>query len=345
LAVQPTVSGHPVVVFLHGWGRLGSDYYRIAHELAEMGIIAVMMNTGQHSYAVLERDARAMFEVLGTLSTQLDGFWEGAIDTSRVGLLGHSMGAAVISLVLNEGRNQLLTNPGYVCGLGLAPVNPAIVCSGSEVHVPFGLVSGRGDLLTPPPAHAIPYYNSLVPTEGLKFHYQLNANCTHMNLVGLAPNNPEIFARSRKICRGFFGQFLVGSLSGLEAILGVDGQADPNLVVVDVDSAVPQSWAADEMRVGSLTRVSVAAEAGYAGLIVASSMGLPTNTVIGTLLLDSSTAFSVGETVIAGERLDVMIYIPLLPEMIGVEFAVQGAGATISTSLSLGSALCFTIGS
>jgi hypothetical protein len=172
----------------------------------------------------------------------------------------------------------------------------------------------------------------------------MNANCTHMNLVGLAPDNPEVFDRTRKICQGFFGQFLVGSLTGLESVLGLEGQSDVNLLGVDVDSAVPQSWAAGEMRAGMTTRVSVAAEAGYAGLVVASSLGSPTNTMIGTLLLDSATAFSVGETVMAGERLDVMIHIPLLPEMIGAEFAVQGAGATINASLSLGSALCFTVG-
>ena len=44
--------------------------------------------------------------------------------------------------------------------------------------------------------------------------------CDHMNLVGLSSNNPAVFARSQSIMTGFFGQFLSGSITGLEAILG-----------------------------------------------------------------------------------------------------------------------------
>lgn len=344
-AIQPTTTGYPVVVFLHGWGRLGSEYTRLGHELAKLGIVAIMLNTAQFNYTAMESDARAMFGAIVLANVQVGGFFEGKLDARRVGLLGHSMGAAVIAYVLNEAATATSTNPGYKCGLGLAPVNPAIAVAGTMVHVPIGLVSGQGDMLTPPATHAIPYYQSLVPLDGLKFHYQMNSACTHMNLVGLETIPSEVFSRTKKVVQGFFGQFLSGNVLGLEAVLGVDGLSDPNLVQVDMDAVVPQTWASSSLRVGATTRISVAAEAGFAGLIVADSMGLPTLTFIGTLLLDPATAFSIAETFIVGERLDVLITVPLVPQLIGTSFAVQGAGATIDSVFKLGSALSFTIGS
>ena len=344
-AILPTATGYPVVVFMHGWGRLGSDYYRMGQELASSGFVAVMMNTAQYSCTEMGHDTRAMFAALGAASTEGGGFFLGALDMSRVGLLGHSMGGAVISDVLNEARYALTTNPGYKCALALAPVNPAIVFAGTEVRVPIGLVSGLGDRLTPPASHAIPYYNALAPVAGLKFHYRMNGNCTHMNLVGLDSAHPAVFDRTKKIMRGFFGQFLNSSAHGLEPVLGVEGMSDLNLVGVDVESVVPQSWVADDLRIGMTTRVSVAAEAGFAGLIMADSIASPMATLVGTLLLDSASVFPVAEAFILGERLDVIITVPMIQELVGASFAVQGGGATLNSAFILGSATTFTIGS
>ena len=343
-AILPTTTGYPVVVFMHGWGRLGSDYYRLGQDLAASGFIAVMMNTAQYSCTEMEHDTRAMFAAIGAANIADGGFFLGALDMSRVGLLGHSMGGAVISYVLNDARNAPTNNPGYKCALALAPANPAMVLAGTEVRVPIGLVSGLGDRLTPPASHAIPYYNALVPAAGLKFHYRMNGNCTHMNLAGLDSAHPAVFARTKKIMKGFFGQFLSGSTRGLEPVLGVEGMGDPNLVGVDMDSVVPQSWVASELRIGMTSRVSVVAEAGFAGLIMADSLAIPTATLVGTLLLDSASVFPVAEAFILGERFDVLITVPMIQELVGVSFAVQGGGATVNSAFSLGSAVTFTIG-
>ena len=343
--VLPTTTGYPVVVFLHGWGRLGSDYYRIGRELASLGVVAVMLNTAQNSYAVMEHDTRAMFKALRNANIEDGGFFEGAMDMTRVGLLGHSMGTAVMALVLNEAPGATSTNPGYRCALGLAPVNPTIALTGIEVSVPVGLVSGQGDVLAPPLGHAIPYYNSLTPSTGLKFHYRMNGNCTHMNLVGLDQTDPVVFGRAKKIVKGFFSQFLCDSLSGLEGVIGIEGVSDPNLMGLDVETVVPQLWAESNLRVGRSARLSVAAEVGFAGLVVSNSMGLPTPTFIGTLLVNPIGAFSIGQTFIPGERLDVILSIPPTSDLVGMELAVQGAGATINNIFLLGSAIRLKVGS
>jgi len=341
----PTTAGYPVVVFLHGYGIIGSTYGRLGGELAATGVVVVMLDTALTSYIALELDARAMFDAVAAANVEVGGFLENGLDMSRVGLLGHSMGGAVMGLVLNEAPGAMAPNPGYTCGLGLAPVNPALALAGVVVNVPVGLVSGQGDTLTPTGSHAAPFYAALTPTSGLKFHYQLDAACNHMNLVGLAADSPEVFERAKKIAKGFFGQFLMGSVVGLEAVLGDEGLADPHLVAVDMDSVVPQCWADSTLKIGTQTRISVAAEAGYAGLIAASSTSLPIPTFIGTLLLDPASAFSVAEGFMVTERFDLVITVPPAPQLIGATIAFQGAGATINAVFRLGSAITLVIGS
>ena len=343
MATPATPSGYPLVVFLHGYGKLGDDYAAIGNTLAEAGYVAVMLNTAQWSHQLLLDDARAMFAALSNVSASAGGPLQSKFDMQRVGLLGHSMGGAVVALTLNVAPSAAVANPGYKCGLGLAPVNPALMQAGTMVNVPFGIVSGQGDLLTPPAAHATPYYQAVTPIEGLKFHYEMGLACTHLNICGLKRQNPSVFARTQKIINGFFGQFLQGSLSGLEAVLGMEGQGDPNLYALSVDTTVPQAWADSPLCIGQTTRVSIALEGGWGGLLGADSTAAPTPTMVGTLLLDPASCFRLDEGPVVADRYDVDIAVPSTSSLIGVTFAVQGAGATVQSQFTLGSALGFTV--
>ncbi|MFN3243253.1 MAG: hypothetical protein ACE37K_17260 [Planctomycetota bacterium] len=341
----PSPDGFPVVVFLHGYGQLGNDYAQIGDSLAQEGFIAVMINTAMHSYQTLEQDARGMFPALVAANTALGSQFRGKLNMEQVGLLGHSMGGAVIAYVLDYDVASPVSNPGYTCGLALAPVNPAIAVSGTQIRVPLGIVSGQADPLTPPSTHAEPYYQSVTPLSGLKFHYQMGPTCDHMNIVGLLPHNPTVFERTQAIIRGFYGQFLSGSLTGLESVLGVDGESDPNLAQLDVQTSIPQAWSDGTLRIGQVTRVSVALEGGWGGLLAANSTTMqPTTTLVGTLLIDPNTAFTLAEGPVATQRLDVDILVPNLMALVGSTFAVQGGGATINDPFLLGSALGFEIG-
>ena len=99
--VLPSAAGHPVVVLLHGYGMMGGDYGRLGGELASMGIVAVLLNTARFDLAMLGDDAHAMFGSIVAANAEVGGLFKNSLDASRVGLLGHSMGAAVIAYVLN----------------------------------------------------------------------------------------------------------------------------------------------------------------------------------------------------------------------------------------------------
>lgn len=341
----PTSAGFPVVVFLHGYGLVGNDYAEIGDALARDGYIAVMLNTSQWSHISLEADARAVFEQMSALTADPVSIYWNTFDMNRVGLLGHSMGGAVISYVLNADPALTLVNPGYRCGLALAPVDPLLAGNGAVIEVPLGLVSGQGDTLTPPANHAWPYYQAVTPIEGLKFHYEMGLACDHMNICGLTPNSPAVFARTQQIACGFFGQVLGSTLTGLEAVLGVDGQSDPNLATLEVDTSVPQAWVDTPLRIGQTSRVSVTIENGWGGLLgAASTAQYPTATTVGNLWLDESSTFTLQQGPVTGERMDVIIPVPNIMALVGTSFAVQGAGPTVNTPFILGSALGFEIG-
>ncbi len=88
----------PVVVAVHGWGANGSTLAAMVDPLVRAGIAVVLFDAASHgdssseAFSSLPRFAEDLGAVLDTLRGMP------AIDSSRVGLLGHSVGAAAVLL-------------------------------------------------------------------------------------------------------------------------------------------------------------------------------------------------------------------------------------------------------
>ncbi len=88
----------PVVVAVHGWGANGSTLAAMVDPLARAGIAVVLFDAASHgdssseAFSSLPRFAGDLGAVLDTLRGMP------AIDSGRVGLLGHSVGAAAVLL-------------------------------------------------------------------------------------------------------------------------------------------------------------------------------------------------------------------------------------------------------
>lgn len=88
----------PVVVAVHGWGANGSTLSAMVDPLVRAGIAVVLFDAASHgdssseAFSSLPRFAEDLGAVLDTLRGMP------AIDSSRVGLLGHSVGAAAVLL-------------------------------------------------------------------------------------------------------------------------------------------------------------------------------------------------------------------------------------------------------
>jgi pimeloyl-ACP methyl ester carboxylesterase len=88
----------PVVVAVHGWGANGSTLDPLVEPLVRAGIAVVLFDAANHgdssaeAFSSLPRFAEDLAAVIDTLRPMP------AVDTARVGLLGHSVGAAAVLL-------------------------------------------------------------------------------------------------------------------------------------------------------------------------------------------------------------------------------------------------------
>ena len=108
--ITPPAAGYPTVVFLHGLFQIGRAYSRLGEHLAKKGYVAVLNETGQFSSSLQADDGAALFHALVVANGQSGNVLEGALDMSRAGLCGHSVGGGNTA----TGR---ATNPGYQPGI------------------------------------------------------------------------------------------------------------------------------------------------------------------------------------------------------------------------------------
>lgn len=341
--VRPSADGWPTVVFLHGYGMHGSDYAGLGHEIAAGGFVVVMLDTARFDYVQLEKDAIAMHALL-KFENEHGHELKGAIDMKNVGVVGHSMGGGVAGLVCLDDPNY--PNPGYKIGLAIAPVFPGPIVG--LIRTPFGVISGEGDPVTIEAQHADPFFDALHPSSGLKFHYSMGPACDHDSIVGInvvgGPVDMHVFRRAMKVSRGYLRHFLARDPIGLHEVFGTPALEDANFDEVRRQAALPQAWADSLMRIGTPTRLSFTSEDGF-GAMVASLGGVatPIATVLGDLVLDPSSMFTITETIVTGQQLDVLMVLPYDASLVGLTFSLQGIGTTPSQQLRLGSPMTMTI--
>lgn len=332
--------GWPTVVFLHGFALLGNSYQALARGWAERGFVVALGNTAQFDNFGQEDDGRAMFAALQTANGTVSGPFAGGIDMGRVGLAGHSMGGGNVA-------NVLAANPGYRCGFALAPVPPR-GNNGTLVNVPFGIVVGNGDSITPPASNALPYYGSLTAFGELKLLYRLNGDASHNNVAGLfvfGTAGSEVFARSSAVALGFLQHALDVDPTGLEQALGDVALTEPRLIACERRFERAQVWAADRLVLGATVRASAGLEPGIGGIAAAFGPQIPPlPTLLGELRIDPLTAFVLQAAAVDGtRRFDALLVIPLDPTLVGAAISLQAFGSELPDPVGLGSALTLII--
>jgi dienelactone hydrolase len=333
--LRPLAGGYPVIVFLHGYGGIGSFYSVLGKMFAEAGYVAVLSDTAQFSASTQVLDGSALFPALRNANNQTGNFLEGALDMSRAGVCGHSMGGG-------STINVLLHNPGYAAGFCFAPVS----ASSAAVRVPLGVVHGTGDTTLAWATTGQAVYQQAANYTGMKFFYLLDNSCNHTNVAGLSLNSQTSLAvwdRCAAIAIGFFGRFLDDKPNGLEEIIGPTGRAEPRLTQVSVEVETPDIWQVGAAAIGQSTRISMVAEPGRALIFVAAGTdSVPTP--FGTLLLDPATLSVVQSgTIAADQLLSTTLPVPNMPALIGAKVYLQAAGATPNAAIRLGTRLELTI--
>jgi dienelactone hydrolase len=331
--------GWPSVVFLHGFATSGPFYDNLGRAFAAAGFIAVVSNTSLFDDVGQELDGRALYHAVGAANVDSGSPFFGAFAPSQIGLAGHSMGGG-------NAANVLASNPGYRCGFGFAP-KEARGYSARSVTVPFGMVVGETDAITPWQDNALLIYDDLRAYSDLKSLHLLAAPANHGNIVGLslpAGSNDPSFDASFSIARGFFERFLSQGAAGLDTLLGPGTVADPRFTSIRAEIESPQTWTNGALTLGQTRRLSIAAEPGACGIVTgAFPLSSPVPTPFGDLLVDPSSLYmAFSGFASAGRRFDVPLAVPNLPGLAGFTLHAQCFGRARDHALVFGERIDLT---
>ena len=229
VAIAETDGGFPVVVFLHGFGARGGHMVGIGRHLATRGYVAVLTDTTRTGRAKQARNARRFFGALQQENQRDGSFFFGAMDMTRAGLSGHSMGGGNTVRALAE-------NPGYKAGFCFAPwTTPTLGRTGdyvelyaAEVTVPLAIIHGVKDAVLPWKRNAMRLYDAL-DADTSRIFWVLDDTADHVNVAIPLPwarrkesSSSTTFERCAGMASAFFDHHLKGQPEALRSLLDAD---------------------------------------------------------------------------------------------------------------------------
>ena len=328
---NPPAAGYPTVVFLHGLFVTGSSYSRLGRHLAENGYIAILNDTGQFSPSLQAEDGAALYHALVVANGQSGNVLEGALDMSRAGLCGHSVGGG------NTGTG-LATNPGYKAGLCFAPIYPGASTT-NQVDVPLGIIQGTGDLVLAWALTGLPMFNEANNFSGLKTFYLFGFWGGHNNVPGLyviTSLDSAVWQRSRRVMTGFFDRYLMDDVAQLDEVIGATALSEPLLSTIYVEVEAPDVWLTGLPAIGQTVQIQTSSEPGVVLYGAAATTGGPIATPFGDLLLDVASLFVPYTATVASTRFSsVALNIPNDVQLIGTQVAFQSLGLSNSGNYRL----------
>ena len=331
--ITPPAAGYPTVVFLHGLFQIGRAYSRLGEHLAKKGYVAVLNETGQFSSSLQADDGAALFHALVVANGQSGNVLEGALDMSRAGLCGHSVGGGNTVTVL-------ATNPGYQAGLVFAPIYPGASTT-NQVNVPLGIIQGTGDLVLAWGLTGLPMFNAAHNFTGLKTLYLFGFSGGHNNVPGLyviTSGDSAVWQRSKRVMTGFFDRYLKDDVAELDKVIGATALSEPLLSTIYVEIEAPDVWLTGQPSIGQTVQINTSSEPGVAIYGAAAATTSPIATPFGDLLLDPTSIFVPYSAAVGLSRVSsVSLSIPNDAQLIGTQFAFQSLGLSNSGHYRLAS--------
>lgn len=325
--IKLRVGGYPVIVMLHGFSVIGNDYSLIGRYFADKGYVVALPNTSRLLGPTQTQEALALLPALKVANSS--GFLKGALNEDKIGLAGHSMGG-------NSTFAVLANNPGYQCGLAIAPINASTVIN--KVRVPIGVIHGKGDWVLNWRLNGLPTYNAANNYTTLKFLYLMSYQCGHNNIAGIlliTQRDRSAWERAARVMQGFFDKFLSDKPEGLEEVAGLSARSASVLDTLYIRCETPSAWIAGTPEIGKTAIPTLLAETGTAILAAAlttTRISLP----IGLLQLDPATLITLQQGSIGSNRLlSTQLNVPNDPSLRGRIFPVQGLGQNNSQTLRL----------
>ena len=247
--------GWPVLVFLHGFDKLGRDYVEIGTHWAERGYVVCLHDSAPKDLALQVRDAQAMPAALARENADTASFFHRQLRVQELVLLGHSTGASNVAHVL-------AANPGYVAGVAYGPFRgfdlqyTKAACA--KVTVPMLVLGGQGETITPWKPHVQGFFDELQSSTPLRALCVLNSEADHYNIVAWVlrngPHDRSVFEETQAKVRAFVDYQLTGEARHLEPLLGHEGRSQGRLAVSEHRCEAPLLWRTGDEQIGGASR-------------------------------------------------------------------------------------------
>jgi len=343
----PPPGGHPTIVFLHGKCADALNYTYLPVAIASQGFIVVLEDSAGCLADLQRDDGIALFHTLAAADQDPTSFLYQAVNMQKVGVAGHSMGAA------NVGR-ILANNPGFKAGvalgiwIGSGGVNWHLT-SGPLIQDPVLLIHGVGDGVAFWQPQALAWWNTMTATNGAHVLHLFDSDTDHFNIALPAwPGHGtaldfEVFLRAMEVLTSYFRRFLVEDPTALEYVVGDAALNGTHVQQIMVKVGQPQLWSSSLPATGQTHCLKVLSAPGFAGIYVATaSVQIPTP--IGELFISPTLAVPLVQGPPNMDSiLPVCLPMPADPGLIGSWFIHQALGTSDAGALLLSNPVNFTI--
>ncbi|MFN0133875.1 MAG: GC-type dockerin domain-anchored protein [Phycisphaerales bacterium] len=231
---------YPAVSFGHGFLQPVDRYQSTLLHLATWGYLVIASDSESGlfpSHANFAADLRQSLTFLEQSNQNAGSFLHQAVDASRFGMSGHSMGGgASILATAADPRVKALAN------LAAAETNPSATAQMGSIGVPVSLISGSADSIVPVGTNGQVMYNAggapkILPVIQGGWHCGFEDVSTFGCDSGPMPRAEQL-ALTRRLVTAFFNLYLKGDQGAWRQVWGPERNADPRVVTTSLSGIV-----------------------------------------------------------------------------------------------------------
>ena len=209
----PTTSGsYGTIAVSPGFTAYQSSISWIGERLASHGFVVITIDTNTTSDQPDSRgrQLKAALDRVVSMSRTSSNVLYGKVDSSRLGVAGHSMGGGGTLAAARD-------NPSYKAAVPLAPWHTTK--SFRTITVPTLIIGGESDAIAGVASHSIPFYTS-IPSSTKKAYAELNG-ASHF-----FPQNPGDYPLVGRYMISWFKRFMDNDTRYSQFLCGSVPQSD-----------------------------------------------------------------------------------------------------------------------
>lgn len=158
-----TLSGpYQVIAFGHGFFMQNSYYISLFKHLASYGYVVIAPQFPDVNHLQLGFDLIFCANYIKSQNQNTDSRFYNLIDTTKIGLSGHSMGGGASLLAAANDTSITVAAP-----LAASETNPSAISVMNQIQGVLYLISAQNDGITPVNTNQLPMFNNALPVKGL----------------------------------------------------------------------------------------------------------------------------------------------------------------------------------